>query len=263
MVRIEHIWDKELHCKVTVKHCASAAREHALMSMFDTPVIIKPLALRADTIVMPHCMERSAEGIAGYCSEQTAWKFLHDVAAGLVHIHGKGYIHHDIKPSNILITEGGFAIGDFGACFKTGDLSPCIEDDDTTHAFSAPEWSTDKKHTVPKSDIWALGASAFQIIMGVHIFNGRGGKAQKATTQIPSLPKDRYSKELSSLICACLAFNPEDRPDAGDIVETAHQKLDTTIKRERKIKIANSHAMLPEMHELWPEEMDARQFDNR
>lgn len=257
MVRIEHIWDNGLHRRVTVKHCSSAAREHALMNMFDVPEIIRPLALREDALVMPHCMERSAEGIVGYCSEHTAWKFLHDVAAGLAHIHGKGYVHHDIKPSNILITDNGFAIGDFGACHKAGCHDKGVEDDDTSHAFSAPEWSPDKKHIVPRSDIWALGASVFQMIMGVHIFSGRGGQAQKKDTPIPSLPKGRYSKDLSDLICSCLAFSLEERPSADDVAQKALQKLNTYVRQERRIKSKASAESVPGAPELWPEEIDA------
>lgn len=257
MVRIEHIWDKELRCKVTTKHCSSAAREYALMSMFNIPEIIRPLTLRENAIVMPHCMERSADGIAGYCSEQTAWKFLYDVASGIAHIHDNGYIHHDIKPSNILITDTGFAIGDFGACFKPGEQMLSLEEDDTSHAFSAPEWSKDKKHIVPKSDIWSLGASVFQMIMGVQIFSGRGGKAQKACTQIPALPKDRYSTSLSSLICSCLAFNPDERPSAEEITKMASQRLKASIKRERRIKSTAILEQQCKIQDPWPEEMDA------
>ena len=257
MVRIEHIWDNELHCKVTIKHCASAAREYALMRMFDVPEIINPLDLRENAIVMPHCMERSADGIAGYCSEQTAWKFLFDVASGIAHIHNKGYIHHDIKPSNILITDSGFAIGDFGGCFKHDEHSAHLEEDITSHAFSAPEWSKDRTDIVQKSDIWALGASVFQMIMGVHIFSGRGGKVQKADTLLPSLPKDRYSKELSSLICSCLAFNPFDRPSAEEIRDIARQKLATSTQRERKIKNAGYREITNGIAECWPEEMES------
>lgn len=257
MVRIEHIWDKELRRKVTIKHSASAAREHALMSMFDVHEIISPLALRENAIVMPHYMERSADGIAGYCSEHTVWKFIYDVASGIAHIHNEGYIHHDIKPSNILITDTGFAIGDFGGCFKPNGDEINWEEDDTSHAFSAPEWSIDRKGIVPESDIWSLGASVFQMIMGVHIFSGRGGKVQKPDTQLPSLPKDRYSKELSSLICSCLAFNPMDRPSAEEVRQVALQKLKTDARPKRKVKSTCYPEKENRTAEYWPEEMEA------
>lgn len=257
MVRTEHIWDKALHCQVTLKHGASAAREYALMNMFDSPEIIRPIALRKDTLVLPHCMERSSDGIVGFCSERTAWKFLHDVASGLAAIHGKGYIHHDIKPSNILITDDGFAISDFGACFKQGEDNAGWEDDATSHSFSAPEWSAARKDTTSAYDIWALGASVFQIVMGAHIFGGRGGNAQKETTPLPSLPKGRYSEELSALVCRCLAFRPEDRPEAAEIVTLSQQHLQSFIKSERKLRCAAGPKYESAIDTLWPEDIDS------
>ena len=49
------------------------------------------------------------------------WRIVHDVAAGLAHIHGCGIVHLDVKPANLLISqEGVVKIGDFGMAADQG-----------------------------------------------------------------------------------------------------------------------------------------------
>jgi mitosis inhibitor protein kinase SWE1 len=57
----------------------------------------------------------------GLVPNNTVWHVVHDVCAGLQHIHACGYVHLDIKPANLLITEGGtLQIGDFGMAAAIG-----------------------------------------------------------------------------------------------------------------------------------------------
>jgi hypothetical protein len=53
--------------------------------------------------------------------DNTVWHIVHDVCAGLDHIHNCGYVHLDIKPANLLISEAGtLQIGDFGMAEQVG-----------------------------------------------------------------------------------------------------------------------------------------------
>lgn len=57
--------------------------------------------------------------------DNTVWHVLHDVSAGLHHIHSCGMVHLDVKPANLLLAEGGIVkIGDFGMAVERG----CGED---------------------------------------------------------------------------------------------------------------------------------------
>ena len=152
---------------VTVKTGGHVKKEYALAASFDSPYIIKPVELRGGSLILPHFPERGADGLAGYCTEKTAWKFLHDVASALAYLHGKGYVHNDVKPSSVLIGQDGFVLTSFGACAKASGTGCTAAD-----------------------DIWSLGAAVFRMLMGMEIFNG---KAQKKEAVIPSLRKDLYS----------------------------------------------------------------------
>lgn len=51
--------------------------------------------------------------------EPAAWGYLCDLLSALQHLHSQGFVHLDIKPANVLITDSGrLKLGDFGLLFK-------------------------------------------------------------------------------------------------------------------------------------------------
>jgi mitosis inhibitor protein kinase SWE1 len=53
--------------------------------------------------------------------QEFLWKLVHDVSSGLAAIHAAGFVHLDIKPENILITnDKTLKIGDFGMATEGG-----------------------------------------------------------------------------------------------------------------------------------------------
>lgn len=62
--------------------------------------------------------------------DNTLWHVVHDVTAGLRHVHECGMVHLDIKPANLLITEHGTVqIGDFGMAAPIGSSEDGHEGD--------------------------------------------------------------------------------------------------------------------------------------
>ena len=176
---------------------------------------------------MPFCDGGSAEQLIGKCDERTCWQFLHDVAAGLAHLHSQNppIIHQDIKPDNILISQGDYVITDFGISLNTQSG----EDDEGvvkgTKPYMPPEkFSEGYSGPIMAGDIWALGVSAFELITGQLPFP-QGGSMQKVDTQIPYIGGD-YSEDLKELITRCMSYHRWDRPLARDIEEIAEIKLD-------------------------------------
>lgn len=244
MGRIEIKTDSKLRLRVVLKHSESAAKEYALLKTLDNERIIKPIELRGNCVVFPEYPERAADGIAGYCTEREVWRFIKDVAEGLDYIHSKGITHGDIKPSNILISDDGYIINDFD-----------MEGDMVSYAFTPPEWSKSKNALIAESDVWSLGASAFNLINGSFVFNGRGAVMQKENTKIPSLRRDVYSEELSDIIGKCLSYNPQDRPSTKELIVMAKRMLEKSYIKEHKINTFKNNNPTNIHEDIWPEKM--------
>lgn len=180
-------------------------------------------------LVMPYYEGGSAEKLVGKCTEQKCWEFLHDVAAGLAHLHDQHppIIHQDIKPDNILLDHGKFVITDFGISFNMKNaLAGEVEEEVVkgTKPYMPPEKFLEDSAPLMAGDIWALGASAFELLTGRLPFRG-GGLDQHEDTPVPELP-GQLSQDLRALITQCLDFHPWERPFAKDIVRMAAQKTD-------------------------------------
>ena len=94
---------------------------------------------------------------------------------GLSHIHSLGFIHCDIKPSNLLLTRTGLIkIADFGVAIRTDDLQ--AESNRGSPPYMAPEsvsgWLLDRR-----ADIFSLGSVIFELVTGCRLFPGPSRKA--------------------------------------------------------------------------------------
>jgi serine/threonine-protein kinase len=92
---------------------------------------------------------------------------LVSTAQGLGALHAEGLIHRDVKPHNVLLTEGGTAkLADFGVV--RGSAASDLTAPGTTLgtlAYLAPEVLAGEPAT-PASDVYALGAVAYEALTG-------------------------------------------------------------------------------------------------
>ena len=175
-------------------------------------------------LVMPFCPRGSSTKYAGNMTEQDIWKFLKDVSAGLAYLHAQDppIIHQDIKPDNILVLQNGdFVVTDFGISkqLRLSMRRSASSNSAGAVAYMGPERFNKNYQTIKASDIWSLGASAYELATGDLPFAGMGGSFQKRGAEIPDLPN--YSLELSNLIAGCLASDTWDRPTAQQINDYA------------------------------------------
>ncbi len=236
---------------------AKAEHEYEMARFFCNDHIISPLALSSfdshPIIILPYCEGRSVDGIAAHLGEGMIWKLIQDISSALSEIHGKGYAHLDIKPSNILWDGKKFMLSDFGACTRPGDITQ--EDtatDASSYRFDAPELG---KQPCSASDIWSLGATIFYLYMGCHVFNGLGGRAQHKDSPLPYMRKSM--PELSLLVQKCLNMDPLQRPTSKQIVEIASaetQKI-ALISPERPKRRTTVNSLHTGDTEFWSDAM--------
>ena len=149
---------------------------------------------------------------------------------GLAHAHGRGIIHRDVKPSNVLLAEGdGISVRllDFGlAQFDEAETLTAVGDVPGTLAYISPERLRGDE-ACPASDIWGVGILLWEALAGRHPFGGGpfleiakriGRGAPSLATARPDLPKP-----LVALVDKALAVEPAKRPPAA--------KLATALRR--------------------------------
>ena len=179
-------------------------------------------------IVMPYCANGSVVKQIGKMSEAEIWTLLHDVATGLAYLHEQHIVHQDIKPDNILqAADGHYLITDFGISARTRTTltkTQAISDTSAgTSAYMAPERFGSKPAPTFASDIWALGATLFELIEGYVPFGDGAlpaGLLQKNGAEIPNITQP-ISPALSHVIRLMLACETWDRPTAETLAAWA------------------------------------------
>jgi len=134
---------------------------------------------------------------------------LAQISQGLSDAHAAAVVHRDLKPSNVLIGSDGVAkIADFGIA-RGLDLTRLTATSTLlgTPAYLAPEGPNDER-----SDLYALGVIAYEILTGVVPFEGRTYQEVilRHVRQAPDLTK--LPPEARPVVDWLLAKDPASRP---------------------------------------------------
>lgn len=174
-------------------------------------------------LISNYCERGSATSLIGKISIEEVVKFLKGAAEGLNVLHKHNIVHQDIKPDNVLIdNDDNYVLTDFGI---TGQADKEIRGG--TPAYMAPEFfSSQRRVATFETDIWALGATIFELITGDVPFGNDGGTAQAKGAKTPVLPKKFKHKTIRSIVYRCLDANPQKRPSAEDILTEMHKLED-------------------------------------
>jgi len=166
--------------------------------------------------------------IRGPLSPAEATRLLREVSWALAYAHGRGIIHRDVKPDNILIEAGSgrALVTDFGIA-QAGTESAATDANLImgTARFMSPEQALGDALD-GRSDIYALGVVGYLALSGRLPFEQTELPAllvQQATRDAPSLAlaAPGIPATLGEAIDRCLARDPDDRFPDGEALAAA------------------------------------------
>lgn len=162
---------------------------------------------------------------AGALPVDQATTIFSSVLEAVAFMHAKGIVHRDIKPANIMISYDGFVkVMDFGIARTMGESGKTQAGIRMgTLWYMSPEQIRGEDATV-SSDIYALGATLYQMVTGQVPFSGSlefdimKGHLEKPP-QPPWQINNGITKELGEIILTALAKRREERyQNAGEFL---------------------------------------------
>lgn len=205
---------------------AARLRDEAqLMAELQHPHLMPVLDVGEDVngmyLVMPYMaggpLDRLVE-TGGPLDPGRAVTVLASTAQALAAMHGRGVVHRDVKPSNVLLSEGGDAyLADFGLAWASQSARRTATGMFAgTLGFAAPEL-LDGAEPSPATDAYALGVLGYYLLAGRPPYAGESmaavvrqvslGEHPPLSTVAPAAPP-----ALASAIEAAMATDPGARP---------------------------------------------------
>lgn len=173
------------------------------------------------------------------------------LAGGLRDIHRAGVVHRDLKPGNVLLSDHGPQIIDFGVSRSVDGLPLTAAGQILgTPAFMAPEQFTSPSEARPAADVFSLGC--------VLSFAATGRSPFEAASPYAAIHQSVYEEpdlsalhdSLRDLVAACLRKSPAERPTPEELLlalarvpqrrtirDAAIRTLPATITRHLKRRV--------------------------
>jgi eukaryotic-like serine/threonine-protein kinase len=196
-----------------LRHSLEGDRPHVVLEQIDGP--------RLSSLIRRH----------GPLQEQQYLPLAIEIASAIHYFGNIGYVHLDIKPSNIIMGAPCRLI-DLSVA-RTADRAAALTNPIGTDAYMAPEQCDPPNTGTPggASDVWGLGATLFHAVAGYRPFDRGEPESEDVEARFPQLvhpPHDLPNgvpADVAKMIGAALAFEPSERPTPREFAEALEPVL--------------------------------------
>ncbi|MEN9592400.1 MAG: hypothetical protein RJA21_863, partial [Gemmatimonadota bacterium] len=149
-----------------------------------------------------------------------AVRIAREVASALDYAHRQGVVHRDIKPENILLHDGSALVADFGIALAVQSAAGARMTQTGlslgTPQYMSPEQAMGERTIDARSDIYALGTVAYEMLTGAPPFTGASVQAIVARVlsseaEPPSRVRNTIPSHVEQAVLTALAKLPADR----------------------------------------------------
>ncbi|KOX11238.1 serine/threonine protein kinase [Nocardiopsis sp. NRRL B-16309] len=166
---------------------------------------------------------------------QEAAAVARSVSAALGAMHGRGLLHNDVCPGNILRAGRTPVLTGFGSVHRSGEALPPPGPSRESFLHAPPEALRGEPRT-PASDVYQLASTIWTMLVGSTPFANTDGTpfdartyAQRALAEQPRpVPRQDISRKLRGVLTRALAKAPEERFPNAAAFATAFEQARTS-----------------------------------
>ena len=229
-----------------------AMSEHDIAQRFDDPRIrkslrvhkIRPLMRIAGVaVILEHVDGQTLDKHASAPSPEL-YRIFYETAAALDVMHQAGYVHADLKPANILVTQPRKGQAATVKLIDLGQSCPAMtvkKRVQGTPDYMAPEQAK-RRFIDARTDVYGLAATIYDLLTGKKATRGVTAKTDRvgtlashdddAKTRAPAHELNpAVGPALSTLLSDCLATRPNDRPAS---MSRVMERLSIAIDQQRR-----------------------------
>ncbi|WP_159786136.1 serine/threonine-protein kinase [Sodalinema gerasimenkoae] len=164
----------------------------------------------------------------GQLSVSETKTLIRQVAAGLDYLHRQNKVHRDLKPGNVLWSNGSWKLSDFGLIRSLGNRSYAQTSNPIgTIAYMPPEAWDDKHRISTAWDVWSLGIMIVNAVTGKLPYQFQGQtqllkQVMNCYLKLPPVPS-----ELQEIVRGCLQQNRRERWTAQQVLDAVQPRRET------------------------------------